>query len=112
MAQNFSPRWRIWATTLSMPCLLIVLRPLADTLRVIHRFSDGTQNRCLWTFGFHRRRVLRCEWDTLLPNDGRRPVTWQTLDIGNHVTGPATATGKRIGAVAPNLDNDLWSRSG
>ena len=78
-----------------MPCLLMVLRPLADTLSVSHRFSDGSQKRCLCTFGFHRRRVLRCEWDTLLPKDGRRPVTWQTLDIGVHVTGPATATGKR-----------------
>ena len=30
--------------------------------------------------GDHRRRVRRCECDTVLPKLGSRPVTWQWAD--------------------------------
>ena len=59
-----------------MPFLLIVLMPLADTLRVTQRFSDSTQKRCFWMFGVHRRLPRRCEWLMVLPNDGLRPVAF------------------------------------
>jgi hypothetical protein len=31
--------------------------------------------------GYHRRRVLRCEWDTKSPNPIVRPVAWQRAGI-------------------------------
>ncbi|GLZ79918.1 hypothetical protein Afil01_47250 [Actinorhabdospora filicis] len=34
-------------------------------------------------FGFHRRRVRRCEWDTLLPKPGPLPQTSHLLDMMN-----------------------------
>ena len=64
-----------------MPFLLMVLRPFALTFIVIQRFSLGSQNRCLETFGFQRRRVLRCECEMLLPKAGLRPVTSQMFAI-------------------------------
>src|ERR1700754_5300735 len=30
--------------------------------------------------GFHRRRLRRCECDTVFPNPGDHPVTWQCAD--------------------------------
>lgn len=68
-------------TTFSMPCLLMVLSPLALTFKVTQRFSLGNQKRCLWTLGFQRRRVFLCEWEMLLPNTGLRPVTSHLFDI-------------------------------
>ena len=57
-----------------MPLRLIVLMPLADTVRVTHRRSEGIQNRCFWMLGSHRRRVLRWLWEMVLPKLGFRPV--------------------------------------
>jgi len=34
--------------------------------------------RTVWMLGFQRRRVRRCEWETLLPNPGPLPQTSQT----------------------------------
>src|SRR5690606_16724232 len=34
--------------------------------------------RTVWMSGFQRRRVRRCEWETLLPNPGPLPQTSQT----------------------------------
>ena len=36
----------------------------------------------VWMFGFHRRLVRRCEWDTLWPKPGPLPQTSQTLATG------------------------------
>ena len=44
-----------------MPFLLIVLIPLALTVSETQRFSEGSQNRWFWMFGFHRREVRRLE---------------------------------------------------
>ena len=33
-------------------------------------------------FGFHRRDVRWWEWDTVFPNPGTRPVTWDRADNG------------------------------
>ena len=37
-----------------------------------------TRVRTVWMLGFQRRRVRRCEWETLLPNPGPLPQTSQT----------------------------------
>jgi hypothetical protein len=37
-----------------------------------------TMARTRWMFGFHRRRVRRCEWLTFMPNDGFLPHTSHT----------------------------------
>ena len=57
-------------------------------------------------------RVLRCECDTLLPNDGLRPVTWQIRDIGRKVYRPATrATPREPGAPAATAGREArWGR--
>src|SRR3954447_22436322 len=39
----------------------------------------GTLACTVWMFGFHRRRVRRWEWDTLLPKPGPLPQTSHTL---------------------------------
>ena len=36
-----------------------------------------------WMFGFQRRLVRRCEWDTLWPKPGPLPQTSHTLATGN-----------------------------
>src|SRR5262245_1672365 len=38
--------------------------------------------RTVWMFGFQRRLVRRCEWDTLWPKPGRLPQTSHTLATG------------------------------
>src|SRR5258707_11656509 len=38
--------------------------------------------RIIWMFGFQRRGVRRCEWETLLPNPGPLPQISQTADTG------------------------------
>ncbi len=37
-----------------------------------------TSARTRWMFGFQRRFVRRCEWDTRMPNPGDLPQTSQT----------------------------------
>ena len=37
-----------------------------------------TMARTRWMLGFHRRFVRRCEWLTLIPNEGRFPQTSHT----------------------------------
>lgn len=74
-AQTFSPRARMRATTASIPCLSMVLRPFTDTVRVTVRPSEGTKNRFFCRFGSKRRLVRRWEWETLLPKLGAAPVT-------------------------------------
>src|SRR4051812_49975209 len=39
--------------------------------------------RTVWMFGFQRRLVRRCEWDTLWPKPGPLPQTSHTLATGN-----------------------------
>src|SRR5690606_27286233 len=39
--------------------------------------------RTVWMFGSQRRRVRRCEWDTLLPKLGFLPQMSHTLDTGD-----------------------------
>lgn len=68
-------------STRSMPCLSMMRSPLLETLSLTKRFSLSTQNRWLWIFGKNRRRVLLWAWETLFPEAGRFPVTWQTLDM-------------------------------
>jgi fatty acid kinase len=43
------------------------------------RVPGATRARTVCTFGFHRRAVRRCEWDTLLPKPGDLPQMSQTL---------------------------------
>jgi len=52
------------------------------TLRLIQRFSDGSQKRFLWELTFHQRLVLTLEWDTEWPVEGRFPRTSQRFGIG------------------------------
>jgi hypothetical protein len=59
--QTLAPLRRMSARTFSIPCLLMVFRPLAETLSLTQRFSLGTQKRCVWMFTSQRRRVFRCE---------------------------------------------------
>jgi hypothetical protein len=42
------------------------------------RGAPFTTARTFWTFGFHRRGVRRCEWDTRIPNPGFFPQISQT----------------------------------
>src|SRR5215207_7570060 len=64
-------------TTDSMPRASITLMPLADTLMVMFRRSDGTKYVFFCTFGSKRRLVRRCECEMLCPKPGTAPVTWQ-----------------------------------
>src|SRR5688500_15393998 len=91
------------ARTFSMPCLSIVRRPLVLTVRRTHLRSLGTQKRRDCTFGRNVRLVLRCEWETLFPADGRRPVTWQTRDIVELLASaaPEGAAAGRPGRLPP-----------
>src|SRR5215207_1516450 len=69
-------------TTDSMPRASITLMPLADTLMVMFRRSDGTKYVFFCTFGSKRRFVRRCECEMLCPKPGTAPVTWHTAAIG------------------------------
>lgn len=59
----------------------MVLIPLAETVMVILRPSEGTQYRLVWTFGSQRREVRLCEWETDLLKLGLVPRIWQRLLI-------------------------------
>src|SRR4051812_26245727 len=62
-----------------MPRLLMIRKPWAETLILIHFFIVGTKKRWTWMFGNDRVFVLLLAWLTLFPTNGRFPVTWQTL---------------------------------
>ena len=47
------------------------------------RVPGATTARTVWTFGFHRRCVRRCECETDMPKPGPLPQTSQTLATGN-----------------------------
>ena len=47
------------------------------------RVPGATSARTVWTFGFHRRCVRRCECETDMPKPGPLPQTSQTLATGN-----------------------------
>src|SRR3954471_5423411 len=64
-----------------MPRLLMIRKPWAETLILIHFFIVGTKKRWTWMFGNDRVFVLLLAWLTLFPTNGRFPVTWQTLDM-------------------------------
>ena len=78
---DISPRARRSETTFSIPSLSMVRSPLWETRSLMKRCSLSSQKRCVCRFGRNRRRVLRCEWETLFPVIGRLPVTWHTLDM-------------------------------
>lgn len=60
-----------------MPFLSMILIPLALTVSLTVRPSDGTQYRLVWRLGSQRRLDRRWEWETEWPVIGRAPVTWQ-----------------------------------
>lgn len=64
-----------------MPILSITWIPLAETVSVTCRLSDGTQYRLRWMFGFQRRLVRRWECETEFPKLGVVPSTWQRADM-------------------------------
>jgi hypothetical protein len=43
----------------------------------------GTVQVLIWMFGVQRRRVRRCDCETLLPKLTVRPVTWQRADMSS-----------------------------
>src|SRR5690606_20864801 len=100
-----------------MPFLSMVRRAAVETRSLTQRFSEATQKRRSWRFGWKRRRVLRLECETLLPVVVRLPVTWQTLDTGHldgvvdgfrspETGGPAAArpaTGGAAGRSEPRI---------
>ena len=43
------------------------------------RVPGATRARTVWTLGFHRRCVRRCECETDMPKPGPLPQTSQTL---------------------------------
>ena len=49
-------------------------------LRQVERFAE-VDDETGETTESYRHRILRCEWETELPKDGLRPVTWQIIDI-------------------------------
>src|SRR4051794_19943356 len=50
--------------------------------------------RTVWMFGFQRRLVRRCEWDTLWPKPGPLPQTSHTLATG------VLLVGRRVAPIA------------
>src|SRR5690554_2301536 len=78
---TFTPRARMSASTLSMPCLSMIRIPLVDTRSLTKRFSLSTQKRCFCRLGRKRRRVAFISSETLFPVTGPLLVTCQTLDI-------------------------------
>ena len=67
--------------TSTVPFLLIVLIPLADSFKVTNLFSSWTQILFFWRFGKNLLFVLLCAWETLFPAKGPIPVNWHLLDI-------------------------------
>src|SRR3954451_17950054 len=48
------------------------------------RLPPAMAARTDWMFGFHRRGVRRCEWDTDMPNPGPLPHTSHTAATVDH----------------------------
>ena len=55
---------------------------LPERRHPVHTFrrfgAPFTSARTRWMFGFQRRLVRRCEWETFMPNDGFLPQMSQT----------------------------------
>ena len=66
-----------------IPFLSMIRIPLAVKRNLTKRFSVSTQKRCECKLGKKRRFVLLCAWETLFPDTGRFPVTWQILAMIN-----------------------------
>lgn len=63
---------------------LTILPDLMQPVQTLTRFGEPfTKARTRWMFGFQRRFVRRCEWETLMPHDGPLPQTSQTDAISN-----------------------------
>ena len=63
---------------------LTILPDLMQPVQTLTRLGEPlTRARTRWMFGFQRRFVRRCEWDTLMPHDGPLPQTSQTDAISN-----------------------------
>ena len=67
-------------------CILRVLPPPAGV-------------RTVWMFGFQRRLVRRCEWDTLWPKPGPLPQTSHTLATGYSWVDTKTSVEPNFGLI-------------
>jgi hypothetical protein len=54
---------------------------MQEVQTLIRRGLPPTSARTRWMFGFHRRLVRRCEWDTLMPKPGLLPQSSHTAAI-------------------------------
>src|SRR6516164_10144710 len=61
-----------------------------------------TMARTRWTFGFQRRRVRRCECETLLPKPGPLPQMSQTEATGSLLS--EVEAGCRPGTPGPEVE--------
>src|SRR3954454_23197890 len=68
------------------------------------RLPGATSARTDWMFGFHRRGVRRCEWDTDMPKPGPLPQTSHTAATADHSQRNVVQTAGRMRARAKTVD--------